>query len=243
MPSSRFDVSSNCVNPVFRSSPWVVDLERDAKDVAVVKLNIIFLSEGNVCRSVYAEAIFQSMLREKGLEGEIACTSKATRDYNNGETPDDRAVAVAQDLGLTLREGAVARMFDHARDIVLYDLVVVMDKFNAADVLKEVSVYDTINKEGHYSARVRRLGEFCCKREVEDIDDPLYGNMGGPEEEEYLKQVYRDIYDSCEGLLERVLEIRQSLEPDQSLKQGFSRSLMQMEALDWLVPPMLQKRN
>jgi len=38
-----------------------------------------------------------------------------------------------------LPEGAVARQFDHERDIVAFDLVLVMDKFTAADVLREVS--------------------------------------------------------------------------------------------------------
>ena len=35
-----------------------------------------------------------------------------------------------------------------------FDLVLVMDKYCAADVLREVSVYDTINKAGNYSAKV-----------------------------------------------------------------------------------------
>lgn len=38
-----------------------------------------------------------------------------------------------------LPEGAVARQFNHERDIVAFDLVLVMDKFTAADVLREVS--------------------------------------------------------------------------------------------------------
>lgn len=45
-----------------------------------------------------------------------------------GESPDPRAVEVAQELGLKLREGAVSRVFDCSSDIVLSDLLVVMDK-------------------------------------------------------------------------------------------------------------------
>ena len=37
-----------------------------------------------------------------------------------------------------LPEGAAAQQFDHERDIVAFDLVLVMDKFCAADVLREV---------------------------------------------------------------------------------------------------------
>lgn len=39
-------------------------------------------------------------------------------------------------------------------------------QFNASDVLKEISVYDTIDSKGRYSVRVRRLGEFCRNRHV-----------------------------------------------------------------------------
>ena len=54
----------------------------------------------------------------------------------------------------------------------------------------QISVYDTINQGGHYSEKVRRLGEFHpelgAKKErgsdAQDIDDPLYGNVGGEEE-------------------------------------------------------------
>jgi len=55
-------------------------------------------------------------------------------------------------------------------------------QFNAADVLKEVSVFDTVDPGARYSSKVWRLGDFCKLREIGDIDDPLYGNMGGADE-------------------------------------------------------------
>lgn len=51
----------------------------------------------------------------------------------------------------------MARQFHHEADIVAFDLVLVMDKYCAADVLREISVYDTINKAGKYSAKVRHV--------------------------------------------------------------------------------------
>ncbi|CAM6066721.1 unnamed protein product [Sphagnum tenellum] len=236
--SVRFDVSSNCVNPSFRVSPF---LQRSVDQASDSKLRILFLSEGNVCRSIFAEAIFSHLIQDQDLQDSIECTSKASKDYNVGEAPDARAVEVAQELGLQLREGAVARVFDCTSDIVLFDLLLVMDKFNASDVLKEVTVYEAIDKEGRYSYKVRRLGEFCRKRTVEDIDDPLYGNMGGPEELELLREVYQDLQDSCEGLLQFLMETKTSLQGSETLKQGIARTLGQMESLDWLVPPMLQR--
>lgn len=160
------------------------------------------------------------------------------------------AVLMHQSLCCRLPDGAAARQFDHERDIVAFDLVLVMDKFCAADVLREVrltpistvclflaavpgpcftwqlsvtrcrhvstaancgfrrgattvfvqvsshfthklqvSVYDTINKAGNYSRKVRMLGQYHrqlgASKEPDgmDINDPLYGNVGGTEEQ------------------------------------------------------------
>jgi hypothetical protein len=53
-----------------------------------------------------------------------------------------------------------------------------------------VSSYDLINPGGYYSARVRVLGSFhpvlsqrSNQTDGQDIDDPLYGNIGGQQEQ------------------------------------------------------------
>lgn len=235
--ASTFDVSSNCVTPVFRVSPYLQKIS----DLENKKVRVLFVSEGNVCRSVYAEAIFNSLIEENGMREFVECASKGSRDYNVDESPDPRAVAVAEEMGVKLPEGAVARVFNCQADIVLFDLLVVMDKFNASDVLKEVTVYEAIDKEARYTHKVRRLGEFCRTKKMEDIDDPLYGNMGGPEELVLLRESYDDIRASCEGLMQTIMEIQAGLQDSETLKQGVGRSLGEMKSLDWLVPPMLQK--
>ena len=64
-----------------------------------------------------------------------------------------------------LPEGAAARRMDFEADIVEYELVLVMDKFTAADVLREVSVYETINKAARYTSKVRQaaLPKNCLR--------------------------------------------------------------------------------
>ena len=50
-------------------------------------------------------------------------------------------------------------------------------------------MFDTISKDAQYTKRVRRLGEFHPElgpskaTDGQDIDDPLYGNVGGSEEQ------------------------------------------------------------
>ena len=58
----------------------------------------------------------------------------------------------------------------------------------STSLLVQVSVFDTISKDAQYTKRVRRLGEFhpdlgpSKATDGQDIDDPLYGNVGGAEE-------------------------------------------------------------
>jgi hypothetical protein len=42
-------------------------------------------------------------------------------------------------------------------------------QFNASDVLKEVTVYEAIDKEARYTHKVRRLGEFCRTKKVKKL--------------------------------------------------------------------------
>lgn len=238
--AARFDVSSSCVTPVFRSSPQAPS--GPGADAAAATANVLFLSEGDVCRSVVAQAILGPLLERSGLDAIIACASKGTRDYNAGEEPDPRTRQVAAARGLRLPEGHVARVFEPAVDIVAFDLILVMDKFVAADCLKEVSVFDTIDPTAFYSSKVRSLGEFATGRKIGDIDDPLYGNMGDPSELDLLSNAIDDIRDSCQGVVSYLQSLQQSLQDGESLKQRIARSLREMTALDWLVPPMLQKR-
>ena len=61
-----------------------------------------------------------------------------------------------------LPEGAFARQMDFEADIVAHELVLVMDKYTAADVLREVSVYDTINKAARYTSKVGSAVRWRC---------------------------------------------------------------------------------
>eukprot|EP00879_Flechtneria_rotunda_P006500 GHRR01006832.1.p1 GENE.GHRR01006832.1~~GHRR01006832.1.p1 ORF type:complete len:263 (+),score=136.22 GHRR01006832.1:3-791(+) len=113
--------------------------------------------------------------------------------------------------GISSSSNSGAVVFDPANDIVAADLVLVMDKYTAADVLREVSSYDLINPGGHYSARVRLLGSFhprlaaqAAQSDGQDIDDPLYGNMGGEQQQAAVIQASQLIQESCSNLVQQL---------------------------------------
>ena len=63
---------------------------------------------------------------------------QGTRDYNIGEGPDVSVQAAAQSMGLELRNDFKAQHINYEEDIVNFDVILVMDKYTAADVLREV---------------------------------------------------------------------------------------------------------
>ena len=62
---------------------------------------------------------------------------QGTRDYNIGQGPEASVTGAAASMGISLPD-VRARQFVPEKDIVVFDMVVVMDKYTAADVLKEV---------------------------------------------------------------------------------------------------------
>lgn len=222
------------VQPAYRSTPWEAEQlkAQQAKD----KAQIMFVSESGICRGPLAAALFSHMLADSPLRGWVDVHVRASRDYCIGQQPHPAADAVAQaalgaPLAAAAADGAAepaaaaagAVQFDPAADIVASDLVLVMDKYTAADVLREVSSYDLINPGGYYSARVRVLGSFhpvLGKRnsltDAQDIDDPLYGNTGGQKEQDAVLLAAKLIHESCAALLQQL----EGLAAEQGLLDG-----------------------
>jgi protein-tyrosine-phosphatase len=137
--AASLDVSGAVVQPSFRSTPWAAEAAFAAEGANRAAARIAFISESGTCRAPLAAAAFELLLEERGLTtAGIQCECRATRDFNLGDPADPSAAAVAAELGLQLPPGYQAQQFKEARDIVDFDVVLVMDKFTAADVLREV---------------------------------------------------------------------------------------------------------
>ena len=76
------------------------------------------------------------------------------------QTPPIQPVSPHQAAHLTLPP-RTCRVFDECTDIVDADLVLVMDSFDYAALLREVAVFDAINPCGRYSQRVKHVAGFA----------------------------------------------------------------------------------
>ena len=125
-----------------------------------------------------------------GLDGEVTVESAGTGSWHLGEPSDRRAVGEARRRGIAM-EGW-AQQFT-ASDFARFDLVVAMDRQNAADLRGIAPTRED-------AAKVRLLREFDPSAGGDDLDvpDPYFGGADG----------FGDVFDmverACVGLLEHL---------------------------------------
>ena len=166
------------VRPVFRTTTLVAERRRkQVEDEQFLegnkrKLKVLFVEEGLGCRSVLAKTIFShAVAKSKRLSlpgSSFVETDVAAILPHSVAMPieaDKRALDMTRRHGLKVEfdpsvpENKI-RPFDDVNDSVNFDLIVVMDRFDHAEVLKEVAAYDNIFPGGYYALKVRRLAGF-----------------------------------------------------------------------------------
>ncbi|WP_367650666.1 low molecular weight protein-tyrosine-phosphatase [Nocardioides sp. zg-1308] len=131
------------------------------------RYRIALVCLGNICRSPTAHVVLERRLVEAGLADRVEVASSGTGGWHVGNPMDDRAAATLTAAGYDPSRHR-ARQYD-ASWPEAYDLVLVMDEANLADV----------------RGRTDRVGLF---RDFDPIDpgaevpDPYYGGADGFEE-------------------------------------------------------------
>jgi protein-tyrosine phosphatase len=144
---------------------------------------------GNICRSPTGEAVMRSLVREAGLEDEIAIESAGIGDWHVGHPPDQRAAAAAQRRGVTL--AGTARQV-RPSDFADFDLLLAMDRDN----LRELRA---LAPDEAAAEKVRMLREFdpaSAGAPDLDVPDPYYGGAQG------FETVLDQVDAACRGLLD-----------------------------------------
>lgn len=147
---------------------------------------VLFVCLGNICRSPLAEAAFRAEAERIGLDAEV--DSAGTGDWHVGETPDRRAVAVAQRNGVDighLRARQVApddfRRFDH---------IVALDGQNLKDL--------TALRPADSKAELSLMLDHVEGRAGQPVPDPYYG------QDELFDVTWRYVTEGARGLAQRL---------------------------------------
>ena len=144
-----------------------------SKTVVNARHSVLFVCTGNICRSPLAEGVFRSFLAQAGLLDQIAVDSAGTHDYQFGQPPDPRAVAVARrrNYDLPTRRARTVSV----RDFAYFDMILGMDRSNL-DVLEALRPRD-------YGGYLGLLLDFAPGLSVREVPDPYHCE---PERFEYV---------------------------------------------------------
>ena len=135
----------------------------------------------------------QALVKQRGLASKISCDSAGTIDYHSGKPADARMQKHARLRGYDL--SSISRPFEND-DFELFDLIITMDDDN----YQQITWFDQ-NK--NYTAKIRRMTDFCSTSQVSEVPDPYYGGNQG------FENVLDILEDACQGLLEFILAKKQ----------------------------------
>ena len=152
-------------------------------------IQIMFVCHGNICRSPMAEFIFKKMLRERGLEDRFVVASSATSTeeiwggVGNPVYPPVKEELARHGISCEGKRAVQLRREDYDK----YDVFIGMDSANVRNMQRMLG--------GDPEGKIRKLMDYTPRGG--DVADPWYS--------ERFDIAYRDIYEGCAALLERVI--------------------------------------
>jgi protein-tyrosine phosphatase len=159
-----------------------------------MKVSVLFVCMGNLCRSPMAEGVFRQHVAQAGLDGLIVIDSAGTHDYHIGDPPDPRAQRAAGRRGYDL--SALRGRQVSPADFAEFDYVLAMDEMNLR-ALKRLCPTRHVHK-------LRLLMEFGASAALREVPDPYYGD----------EQSFELVLDLAEQASQGLLEyLRKLLKP------------------------------
>ena len=153
------------------------------------RIGVLFVCLGNICRSPLAEGVFRMLVIEAGMQDWFRIDSAGTSGYHQGDAPDPRTCAVAEQRGIVLEH--TSRRVRPA-DLEQFDYVLAMDSEN----LERLELLRDGRDTNAHIALLRSFEPDAPSGA--EVPDPYYDEDGGFEE------VHEIIERACRGLLAHI---------------------------------------
>lgn len=134
-----------------------------------MKTKVLFVCLGNICRSPSAEAVFKSLVEQRGETDKFFIDSAGTAAYHAGERADARMRNHAKKRGVELT--SIARKFI-PEDFDRFDYIIAMDQENLHDLKQQARNNADLKK-------LYMMTDFSKKFNYNHIPDPYYGGEAG----------------------------------------------------------------
>jgi len=159
-----------------------------------MKINVLFVCLGNICRSPLAEGIFRELVKQHGLFEQISCDSAGTHSYHIGTLPDPRSRRVAADYGITLTHRG--RKLS-SEDFANFDYLIAMDESNFENIQ---TLFRRSTGLQMTDDRLFLYRDFDPQASTAEVPDPYYEDIAAFEE------VYQIVERCGQNFLQYLLE-------------------------------------
>ncbi|WP_299440479.1 low molecular weight protein-tyrosine-phosphatase [uncultured Aquimarina sp.] len=150
-----------------------------------MKIKILMVCLGNICRSPLAEGILASKLDPEKFQVDSCGTSS----YHIGQKPDKRSIETAKKHGIDITNQRAAQF--KLSDFDIYDFIYPMDQSNYKDIIK-LARNENDKKKVHLILNQPGFNEDI------DVPDPYYGGKQG------FEDVYQMLNSACDQIIEKL---------------------------------------
>ncbi len=149
-------------------------------------INVLFVCLGNICRSPMAEAVFKSLVKEKGLENTIKVDSAGTGNWHVGNPPHEGTQEILRKNNISTT-GLTARQMDENDSN--YNYIIAMDESNKKNILDVLG--------SRHQEKVFQLLDLVEEAVDKNVPDPYFtGNF---------EEVFELVTKGCNNLLNKIM--------------------------------------
>lgn len=148
-------------------------------------IKVIFVCLGNICRSPMAEAVFTSLVKEKGLSDRIIIDSAATSSWEHGNPVHSgtRERLAKENISVN---GMYSRPL--TENDLSADYLIGMDQQNIGNIKRFAG--------NDFTGEIKLLLQYANRED--EIADPYYTGD--------FETTYQDVLQGCQGLLDYLIE-------------------------------------